>query len=109
MEKQLDVPPPESLRHLSRVELRDALWKSYGGPALTVPWPGPVSDLYYGWMGLGRDMNGTTLHSERESWLRSNGWTDPGEWEVGMYLFQVLEAELAEVREILHPTPTAGK
>lgn len=90
---------------MSKRERQRELWKSYGGPPLTDPWPGPLSDLYYGWMGLGRDMNGITLTSERESWLRSNGWTDPGEQEVGYFLFHVLEGEMGEVREILHPTP----
>lgn len=79
--------------------------KGKPAPSLTRPWPGPISDIYYGWSSLGRDVNGTTLHSDRESWLRSNGWTDPGEREAGMYFFLVLEGEMAEVREILHPTP----
>lgn len=50
-------------------------------------------------------MNGVTLHSERDSWLRANGWTDPGEVEAGHYLFLVLESEASEVREILYPSP----
>jgi hypothetical protein len=50
-------------------------------------------------------MNGSSLHSERDSWLRANGWNDPGEVEVGHYLFLVLEGTMSEVREILYPSP----
>lgn len=99
-------PLPPDLQNLSPQERVTKLWESFNGPALTSPWDGPVSDIYYGWGGLGRDMNGITLNTERESWLRENGWRDPGEKEIGRYLFQVLEAEMGEVREILYPTPT---
>jgi len=89
--------------------LRDKLWKSFGGVEPVRPWPGPVAEIYYGWQTLGRDMNGTSLHSERESWLRVNGWTDPGEVETGFYLFSVMESEMVEVREILYPPPKRDK
>lgn len=103
VENLLDVPPPPNsgLEHLSRPELRAKLWASHGGPKMETPWPGPISDLYYGWYGLGRDMNGTSLHSERESWLKSHEWTDPGEAESGMYLFSVLENAHIETKQ--HP------
>lgn len=71
------------------------------------PWAGPVADIYYAWLTLGRDMNGGTLHSERDSWLHANGWSNAGDAEAGHYFFLVLEAEAAEVREILHPAPAA--
>jgi hypothetical protein len=111
VEAQLDVPlpltgPGSELRSLSRAELRDKLWKSQGGPELAQPWPGPVSEIYHGWYSLGRDANGATLYTERESWVRGSGeWEEPGEREVVHYLFQVLEVEMAEVREILYPAP----
>lgn len=99
------APTPAELQHLTRGELRDRLWRSFGGAEPVYPWPGPVADLYYGWLSLGRDVNGVSLHLERGSWLRENGWgSDPGELEAGQYLFLVLENEMGRVREELHPT-----
>jgi hypothetical protein len=95
----MDAPTPPELAHLSRAELRDHLWKSFGGPEPVRPWPGPITEIYYGWSGLGRDANGVSLHSDRESWLRANGWGGDGEKEAGHYLFSVMEAEMGEVRE----------
>lgn len=111
MAELMKVPPPpgSSLSLMTRGEREEALWKSHGGPEIERPWVGPVSDIYHGWSSLGRDVNGTSLHSERESWLRVNGWTDPGDQETGHYFFQILEAEMGEIREILHPTPAAPK
>lgn len=106
MRRLLEVRPlPDDLLNLTPNQRVEKLWQSFKGPTITSPWPGPVADLYYGWGGLGRDMNGTTLHTERESWLKRNGWVDSGEQEIGHYLFRVLEGEMGEVREILHPTP----
>lgn len=66
------------------------------------PWPGPVSQLYYGWCRLGRDMNGVVLHSEKEAWLKSQpGWDEDGMREAGEYLFMVLENEMGDIRRKL--------
>jgi hypothetical protein len=78
---------------------------SFGGPVPVRPWPGPVSEIYYGWMSQGRDVNGTTLHSERESWLMGNGWSEEGDKAAGHFFFMVLESESAEIHQILYPTP----
>jgi len=99
----MEAPVPETLKHLSHREYRDKLWRSFGGPEPIRPWGGPISEIYYGWCGLGRDMNGTTLHSERAAWLETNGWTDPGEEEAGHFFFSVLESAMSEIREELYP------
>lgn len=101
----MQLPPPPGTEHLSREELRERLWNSQGGPPLTFPWAGPVSDLYFGWHRLGRDMNGTSLQSERVSWLADNGWVEDGEREAGHYLFIVLENEQHKINRILYPPP----
>jgi len=48
-------------------------------------------------------MNGTTLHSERESWLRAScSWNhDPGEIEAGHFLIATLEGTMAEIRSAI--------
>lgn len=101
----LTVPPPPMLAGLSRDELRDSLWRSAGGREPIRPWPGPVADVYYGWLALGRDMNGVTLYGERDAWLAANGWRDAGEREAGHYFFATLEGEMAEIQNILYPRP----
>lgn len=57
-------------------------------------------------MSLGRDMNGTTLTTEKRAWVDDelNGWAhDQGEKAAAMYLFAVLEIELAKVHKELYP------
>lgn len=78
-----------------------------GGPQPIHVWPGPLSDLYRGWLSLGRDMNGQTLYSERDRWLqnRGNGWVEEGMQEAGHYFFLVLESALGEIHSELYPPP----
>jgi len=112
LEKIDKFPPPPDMEGKPDHEIRLRLWRSFGGPEPVRPWPGPVSDLYYGWIGLGRDMNGTTLTGERRSWVeqRSNGWShDEGEVEAAMYLFMVLESEMGRIHNELYPPPKQGK
>jgi len=60
-------------------------------------WP-ELEPVLCGYFQLGRDANGSTLHAERESWLRANRVRDRGERAAYHHLWLAADAESARVR-----------
>lgn len=60
-------------------------------------WP-ELEPVLVGYHQLGRDANGATLHTERESWLRANRIRDRGERTAFHRLWLAADSESARVR-----------
>jgi hypothetical protein len=105
VEAQLKGPPRPGGEHLSKAERAAELRASWSIPEPPALWPALVP-LFYGWLTLGRDMNGCALYSERLAWLDRN-WPED-EFEAADYLFSVLEGCAAEIHAELYPPPKKG-
>lgn len=85
--------------------LEEILEGLQGESAAADPIPHPLpalAPIFHALARMGRDANGSLLHSERTSWLDENKVRDPEERELFHSLFDAAESARAEAHAELH-------